>query len=56
MTMNSTLLDSSFQCASFEPKILPRFIRLREVHKNKKLIFSAPTPKNRVYDRNFPYA
>jgi hypothetical protein len=38
-------------------KILPRFFRLREIHKKqKKLIFLAPTPTNRVYDRNFPYA
>jgi hypothetical protein len=33
---------------------------LREIHKkqknSKKLIFLAPTPTNRVYDRNFPYA
>jgi hypothetical protein len=60
MTMNCTPLDSSFQCASFAPKkILPRFFRLREIHKkqnnSKKLIFLAPTPTNRVYDRNFPY-
>jgi hypothetical protein len=35
--MKSTPLDSSFQCASFEPKkILPRFFRLREIQKNKK--------------------
>jgi hypothetical protein len=35
--MNSTPLDSSFQCASFEPKkILPRFFRLREIHKKPK--------------------
>jgi hypothetical protein len=35
--MKSTPLDSSFQCASFEPKkILPRFFRLREIHKKQK--------------------
>jgi hypothetical protein len=35
--MKSTPLNSSFQCASFEPKkILPRFFRLREIQKNKK--------------------
>jgi hypothetical protein len=61
MTMNSTPLDSSFQYASWEQKkILPRFFRLREIHKKtknpKKLIFLAPTPTNEVYDRNFPYA
>jgi hypothetical protein len=35
--MNSTLLDSSFQCASFEPKkfYLP-FFRLREIYKKQK--------------------
>jgi hypothetical protein len=59
--MHSTPLDSSFQCASFEPKKnLPRFFRLREIHKkqknSEKLIFLAPTPTNRVYDRNFSYA
>jgi hypothetical protein len=56
--MKSTPLDSSFQCASFEPKkILPRFFRLREIQKKqKKLIFLAPTPTNGVYDRNFSYA
>jgi hypothetical protein len=58
--MNSTPLDSSFQYASWEQKkILPRFFRLREIHKKqknpKKLIFLAPTPTNEVYDRNFPY-
>jgi hypothetical protein len=58
--MNSTLLDSSFQCASFEPKkfYLPFFVK-EKFTKNKKLkkpIFLAPTPTNRVYDRNFPYA
>jgi hypothetical protein len=41
-------------------KILPRFFRLREIHKKPKnsyfLIFLPPTPTNRVYDRNFPYA
>jgi hypothetical protein len=41
-------------------KILPRFFRLREIHKKpKKLKFSlflAPTPTIGVYDRNFPYA
>jgi hypothetical protein len=40
-------------------KILPRFFRLREIHKkqknSKKLIFLAPTPTNGVYDRNFSY-
>jgi hypothetical protein len=59
--MNSTPLDSSFQCASFEPKkILPRFFRLREIHKKPKNsnfgLFLAPTPTNGVYERNFPYA
>jgi hypothetical protein len=56
--MNSTPLDSSFQYASWEQKKnLPRFFRLREIHKkNKKLIFLAPTPTNEVYDRNVPYA
>jgi hypothetical protein len=56
--MNYTPLDSSFQCASFESKkILPRFFRLREIHKKtKKLKFLAPTPTNGVYGRNFPYA
>jgi hypothetical protein len=49
--MKSTPLDSSFQCASFEPKkFLPRFFRLREIQKkqknSKKLIFLAPTPTN----------
>jgi hypothetical protein len=59
MTMNSTPLDSSFQCASFEPKkFYLAYFRLREIHEkhSKKLIFLAPTPTNRVYDRNFPYA
>jgi hypothetical protein len=28
----------------------------RNSQKTKKLIFLAPTPTNRVYDRNFPYA
>jgi hypothetical protein len=41
-------------------KIFSRFFRLREIYKklknSKKLIFLAPTPTNRVYDRNFPYA
>jgi hypothetical protein len=41
-------------------KILPLFYRLREIHKkqknSKKPIFLAPTPTNRVYDRNFRYA
>jgi hypothetical protein len=38
-------------------RILPRFFRLREIHKKpKKLIFLAPTPTNGVYGRNFPYA
>jgi hypothetical protein len=40
-------------------KNLPPFFRLREIHKNKKTQkkkFLAPTPTNRVYDRNFPYA
>jgi hypothetical protein len=41
-------------------KILPPFFRLREIHKkqknSKKPKFLAPTPTNRVYDRNFPYA
>jgi hypothetical protein len=43
MTINSTPLDSSFQCASFEvEKILSQFFRLREIHKKrKKLIFLA---------------
>jgi hypothetical protein len=37
MIMNHTPLDSSFQCASFESKkILPRFFRLREIHKKPK--------------------
>jgi hypothetical protein len=59
--MNSTLLDSSFQCASFEPKkfYLTFFVK-EKFTKNKKTqkkpIFLAPTPTNRVYDRNFPYA
>jgi hypothetical protein len=41
MAMNSTPLDSSFQCASFEwKKNLPRFFRLKEIHKKpKKIIF-----------------
>jgi hypothetical protein len=35
--MNSTPLDSSFQYASWEQKkILPRFFRLREIHKKNK--------------------
>jgi hypothetical protein len=41
-------------------KILPRFFRLREIHKKPKnsyfLIFLPPTPTNGVYDRIFPYA
>jgi hypothetical protein len=41
-------------------KILPRFFRLREIHKKPKnsyfLIFLPPTPTNGVYNRNFPYA
>jgi hypothetical protein len=41
-------------------KILPPFFRLREIHtkqkNSKKPKFLAPTPTNRVYDRNFPYA
>jgi hypothetical protein len=42
-------------------KILPRFFRLREIHKKPKKtqifsLFLAPTPTNGVYDRNFPYA
>jgi hypothetical protein len=41
-------------------KILPPFFRLREIHKkqknSKKPKSLAPTPTNRVYDRNFPYA
>jgi hypothetical protein len=42
-------------------KILPLFYRLREIHKKQKNskknpIFLAPTPTNRVYDRNFRYA
>jgi hypothetical protein len=37
-------------------KMLPRFFRLREIHKKqKKLIFLAPTSTNVVYDRNFSY-
>jgi hypothetical protein len=32
MAMNSPPLDSSFQCASFEPKILNRFFRFREIY------------------------
>jgi hypothetical protein len=60
ITMNSTPLDSSFQCASFEPKnftSLFSFKRNSQKQKNsKKPIFLAPTPTNRVYDRNFPYA
>jgi hypothetical protein len=58
--MNSTPLDSSFQCASFEPKkftSLFSFKRNSQKQKNsKKKKFLAPTPTNRVYDRNFPYA
>jgi hypothetical protein len=59
--MNSTLLDSSFQCASFEPKkfYLPFFVKekfTKNKKNSKKPIFLAPTPTNRVYDRNFPYA
>jgi hypothetical protein len=59
--MNSTLLDSSFQCASFEPKkfYLPFFVKekfTKNKKTQKKTIFLAPTPTNRVYDRNFPYA
>jgi hypothetical protein len=41
-------------------KILPPFFRLREIYKkrknSKKPKSVAPTPTNRVYDRNFPYA
>jgi hypothetical protein len=46
-------------------KILPRFFRLREIHKKPKKLkffeplpsfFLAPTPTNGVYDRNFLYA
>jgi hypothetical protein len=41
-------------------KILPRFFRLREIHKKPKNsnfgLFLAPTPTNGVYERNFPYA
>jgi hypothetical protein len=39
--MNSTPLDSSFQCASLEPKkFYLGFFRLREIHKKpKKLKF-----------------
>jgi hypothetical protein len=36
MAMNSPPLDSSFQCASFEPKILNRFFRFREIRKKPK--------------------
>jgi hypothetical protein len=45
--MNSTPLDSSFQCASFEPKkfYLPFFV-LEKFTKNKKtLIFGSHTNK-----------
>jgi hypothetical protein len=61
MAMSYTPLDTPFQCASFESKKnLPRFFRLREIHKKPKNsyfgTFLAPTPKNGVYDRNFPYA
>jgi hypothetical protein len=42
-------------------KILPRFFRLREIHKKPKklkffVFFLAPTPTNGVYDRNILYA
>jgi hypothetical protein len=37
MTMNSTPLDSSFQCASFEPKkFYLAYFRLREIHEKQK--------------------
>jgi hypothetical protein len=56
MTMKSTPLDSSFQCASFEPKkFTSLFSFKRNSKKTKKLIFLAPTPTNGVYDRNFSY-
>jgi hypothetical protein len=45
MAMNSPPLDSSFQCASFEPKILNRFFRFREIRKKTK---------NRIKPKN-PY-
>jgi hypothetical protein len=45
---------------SWAEKILPRFFRLREIHKKPKNsnfgLFLAPTPTNGVYERNFPYA
>jgi hypothetical protein len=49
--MNSTLLDSSFQCASFEPKkfYLPFFVK-EKFTKNKKTqkthIFGSHTNKS----------
>jgi hypothetical protein len=57
MTMNSTPLDSSFQCASLSRKNFTSLFSFnRNSKKTKKIIFLAPTPTNRVFDRNFPYA
>jgi hypothetical protein len=59
--MNYTLLDSSFQCASFESKeFYLSFFVYEKFTKNQKnsyfCLFLAPTPTNGVYGRNFPYA
>jgi hypothetical protein len=61
LMMNSTPLDSSFQCASFEPKkfYLDFFVYEKFTKNPKNSNFSlilAPTPTNGVYDRNFLYA
>jgi hypothetical protein len=54
IAMNSASLDSPYQRASPNRKILPCFFHLREIRKKqkqKKML--APTPTN---SRNFPYA
>jgi hypothetical protein len=54
--MNSKPLDSSFQYASWEQKkILPRFFRLREIHKKtKNSYFWLPHQQMRSMTGTFP--
>jgi hypothetical protein len=54
--MNSTPLDSSFQYASWEQKkFLPRFFRLREIHKKtKNSYFWLPHQQMRSMTGTFP--
>jgi hypothetical protein len=61
MTMNLYTAGFLFSMHFFwVEKNLPRFFRLREIHKKPKNsyfgTFLAPTPTNGVYGRNFPYA